>query len=365
MHKNLCATFCDFYPRPPRGGRQGNTAALSVTTIFLSTPSARRATDKLSRVVRTHQNFYPRPPRGGRRDPSIQYAYNLRFLSTPSARRATQDITAAPQTLAISIHALREEGDAIWTSIIFLRQIISIHALREEGDRFKRRQDVKLTIFLSTPSARRATAYFYGIISNIRFLSTPSARRATSGTRRPSLRISNFYPRPPRGGRPEATEATEAKQYFYPRPPRGGRPIWTSIIFLRQIISIHALREEGDRGVCREGLQPGHISIHALREEGDRPRSQDPRRSDHFYPRPPRGGRQYTRATWPNANIFLSTPSARRATHQCEESRYLDKISIHALREEGDAADEAGHSFASDFYPRPPRGGRRTLQSLP
>ena len=34
---------------------------------------------------------------------------------------------------------------------------ISIHALREEGDRFKRRQDVKLTLFLSTPSARRAT----------------------------------------------------------------------------------------------------------------------------------------------------------------------------------------------------------------
>ena len=37
--------------------------------------------------------------------------------------------------------------------------MISIHALREEGDRFKRRQNVKLTIFLSTPSARRATTY--------------------------------------------------------------------------------------------------------------------------------------------------------------------------------------------------------------
>ena len=34
------------------------------------------------------------------------------FLSTPSARRATQDFTEAPQTLAISIHALREEGDS-------------------------------------------------------------------------------------------------------------------------------------------------------------------------------------------------------------------------------------------------------------
>ncbi len=55
------------------------------------------------------------------------------FLSTPSARRATQDITKAPQTLAISIHALREEGDL---RVAGIPQAIgiSIHALREEGD---------------------------------------------------------------------------------------------------------------------------------------------------------------------------------------------------------------------------------------
>ena len=39
--------------------------------------------------------------------------WSRKFLSTPSARRATQDFTEAPQTLAISIHALREEGDAL------------------------------------------------------------------------------------------------------------------------------------------------------------------------------------------------------------------------------------------------------------
>ena len=33
------------------------------------------------------------------------------------------------------------------------------------------------------------------------FLSTPSARRATSGTRELSAVRANFYPRPPRGGR--------------------------------------------------------------------------------------------------------------------------------------------------------------------
>ena len=36
----------------------------------------------------------------------------------------------------------------------------------------------------------------------------------------------------------------------------------------------------------------------------------------------------------------------------------LRQISIHTLREEGDALyDEVGR-FQSDFYPRPPRGGR-------
>ena len=79
--------------------------------------------------------------------------------------------------------------------------------------------------------------------------------------------------------------------------------------------------------------------------------------------------------------VFLSTPSARRATLAIIDA-YEDycSISIHALREEGD--DEAGegakgfgisiHALREEgdlqclvtwsshryFYPRPPRGGR-------
>ena len=34
------------------------------------------------------------------------------------------------------------------------------------------------------------------------------------------------------------------------------------------------------------------ISIHALREEGDRPQGNAGRREQNFYPRPPRGGRR-------------------------------------------------------------------------
>ena len=61
-------------------------------------------------------------------------------------------------------------------------------------------------------------------------------------------------------------------------------------------------------------LAPQKISIHALREEGDRP---------------------VQSVTIP-APIFLSTPSARRATEVCKDCPADRDISIHALREEGD-----------------------------
>ena len=58
-----------------------------------------------------HQNFYPRPPRGGRPLTTIRAGVVPTFLSTPSARRATRNFICPKATDAISIHALREEGD--------------------------------------------------------------------------------------------------------------------------------------------------------------------------------------------------------------------------------------------------------------
>ena len=104
------------------------------------------------------------------------------------------------------------------------------------------------------------------------------------------------------------------------------------------IISIHALREEGDQKE-NPPQQPQSISIHALREEGDQTLVRLSPMPTYFYPRPPRGGRH----------------SAHGMKNICGQ------ISIHALREEGDALyDEVGR-FQSDFYPRPPRGGRQAL----
>ena len=79
----------------------------------------------------------------------------------------------------ISIHALREEGDVALCPNDQRTVVISIHALREEGDR------IALTSAFSFSD-------------------------------------------------------------FYPRPPRGGRLLCFFEIAVALVISIHALREEGD-----------------------------------------------------------------------------------------------------------------------
>ena len=195
------------------------------SSIFLSTPSARRATGGRSLVDLRLFDFYPRPPRGGR--PCFP----------PRPRR--------------------------W------------------GE------------FLSTPSARRATPILrHGMKSSKNFYPRPprGGRPRTSLHRRACPRY--FYPRPPRGGRPPGRTPTSGfKRDFYPRPPRGGRPATMDCFSTARIISIHALREEGD--ACFGSNHPNLllISIHALREEGDLCDFGLVPVVFHFYPRPPRGGR--------------------------------------------------------------------------
>ena len=144
---------------------------------------------------------------------------------------------------------------------------------------------------------------------------------------------------------------------FYPRPPRGGRLDVSVVQLSLEDISIHALREEGD---CGTGHVAGNsrISIHALREEGDRHPGELHPVALYFYPRPPRGGRLSVLLLSFKAKRFLSTPSARRATKVLLTMRQLFEISIHALREEGDAKFVCSECAWTDFYPRPPRGGR-------
>ena len=97
---------------------------------------------------------------------------------------------------------------------------------------------------------------------------------------------------------PSARRATHERYYFH---------------IVRIGISIHALREEGDKGQGHLWV-PLRISIHALREEGDLIVYDLHSLAGNFYPRPPRGGRQGQCAGWFSSHRFLSTPSARRAT---------------------------------------------------
>ena len=122
-------------------------------------------------------------------------------------------------------------------------------------------------------------------------------------------------------------------------------------------ISIHALREEGDERAAGMGKACA-ISIHALREEGDVQRQYVHEELRDFYPRPPRGGRHAATPDLEYILQFLSTPSARRATRHADNRGLVNAISIHALREEGDAVAVCRQLLTEYFYPRPPRGGR-------
>ena len=217
----------------------------------------------------------------------------IEFLSTPSARRATDRRVVDNSVHDISIHALREEGD------------LATHKCRQSVQYFYPRPPrggrpasvgfaVAVSRFLSTPSARRATKTTADHGRKHKFLSTPSARRATGFNQVPRLDITR--------------------------------------------ISIHALREEGDKlRSATLSSRSVFLSTPSARRATSCGRGKPPN-CLHFYPRPPRGGRPFYGVSVDYLLGFLSTPSARRATdvHMDEDPRI--HISIHALREEGDLA---------------------------
>ena len=265
--------------------------ACLVRCLFLSTPSARRATRAVMETAQAIKNFYPRPPRGGR------LAYRLRaqmFLSISIhalREEGDEDAHGNYMTEQISIHALREEGDPVIPLKLCGLVEFSIHALREEGDVVPLDAQPVYLLFLSTPSARRATLPLFRASENSDFYPRPP-RGGRLHTRKSMSWSCDFYPRPPRGGRrgcffswrrcptisihalreegdPVTGVTRRRPAYFYPRPPRGGRPFFSSLLSLGDVISIHALREEGDPAIQRGGGLLLRISIHALREEGD------------------------------------------------------------------------------------------------
>ena len=166
----------------------------SRTSRFLSTPSARRATWHGSSSPARSANFYPRPPRGGRRfTASLRRRRTLRFLSTPSARRATNDAAVFRQHGEfLSTPSARRAtlSNRLWLGRLF----ISIHALREEGDlRQRKRADRPQNFYPRPPRGGRPVPLCAGRETPKKFLSTPSARRATAKTETKSLFSYKLY----------------------------------------------------------------------------------------------------------------------------------------------------------------------------
>ena len=193
---------CRFLSTPSaRRATRAGVGQVAMESQFLSTPSARRATIFDNNLKKVGENFYPRPPRGGRRISPDGSSYSQEFLSTPSARRATWSAAHTMGSLEfLSTPSARRATRHERRCHRHLR--ISIHALREEGDDKIILDTLTIAKFLSTPSARRATSGPMRRMSSQIFLSTPSARRATTTPRQSSCCSKNFYPRPPRGGRP-------------------------------------------------------------------------------------------------------------------------------------------------------------------
>ena len=152
----------------------------------------------------------------------------------------------------------------------------------------------------------------------------------------PFTTISHFYPRPPGGGRQQHFFLLMCLVDFYPRPPGGGRLSVSIVVFSPVLISIHALRVEGDRF-------PSLLWLPGIR----------------FLSTP--SGWRATSAGYVFLLFieFLSTPSGWRATcnFACHFSTPI--ISIHALRVEGDCWKLLMQHTTRNFYPRPPGGGRR------
>ena len=267
-------------------------------------------------------------------------------------------------------------------------------------------------------------------------------------------KIRDFYPRPPGGGRPKAPRTSRSSTYFYPRPPGGGRrrpyrfPTWPrkflstpsgwratlpsasgflSFVYfyprppgggrlhadlsqlVKQNISIHALRVEGDAAETADSVQKIDISIHALRVEGDgklgktvyqhdvflstpsgwratahrgarkisRRRDFYPRppgggrpskaaariQSADFYPRPPGGGRRDARMPRMGPIDFYPRPPGGGRRKALAEKVRLDEISIHALRVEGDVGFHRDVRKAVEFLSTP-SGWRATRRSI-
>ena len=193
--------------------------------------------------------------------------------------------------------------------------IISIHSLRMEGDTFK------------------------GIFDSASEISIHSLRMEGDDKKNGGgLRVQNFNPLPPHGGR-RNTAAHRHNQHRFQSTPSAWRETTTvSQMPWRKIISIHSLRMEGDQ----------------LEYTNWRKRK--------IFQSTPSAWRETERVgEWETELYpFQSTPSAWRETAGTPKPKRRFSISIHSLRMEGDVRQKLAVLVATAYFnPLPPHGGRR------
>ena len=213
------------------------------------------------------------------------------FLSTLPARGATEFAVFLHIAGRISIHAPREGSDLARSGRRRPLHPISIHAPREGSDRFRWIRGSRLCHFYPRSPRGERPEPASEPEQPAKFLSTLPARGATEQLDAYRALLDNFYPRSPRGER---------------RP--AGSPLLALLV-----ISIHAPREGSDPGPA---AQTGGLG--------------------HFYPRSPRGERPVAVQSCARTDTFLSTLPARGATAAAAAGCCTHPISIHAPREGSD-----------------------------
>ena len=168
--------------------------------------------------------------------------------------------------------------------------------------------------------------------------------------------------------------------------PSARRATGSEIVFTTDNdISIHALREEGDTAGLKSCSTMWKFLSTPSARRATRARARGYKSGVFLSTPSARRATTARRRSSTDWRLFLSTPSARRATRWRDTSRqkrayfyprpprggrrssferlttYMT-ISIHALREEGDPGAADRTASADNFYPRPPRGGRPLRQ---
>ena len=184
----------------PREGSDGRCRVSFFFVEFLSTLPARGATARCRRAPPILPNFYPRSPRG-ERPKNERLDRTALWISIHAPREGSDPMADAIRlTAEISIHAPREGSDSHQMHPVFVVGIISIHAPREGSDV----HDLYAFAFQGD---------FY-----------PRSPRGERPDRGPIPGgFWNFYPRSPRGERRQLPIQAVVQGNFYPRSPRGER----------------------------------------------------------------------------------------------------------------------------------------------